>query len=679
MLLIEQTAIAPDGSAAVLTAGTGSAFMTKPTETPPNVVYPARLLNSFRHERYCWSASSTTGRMQISVGALSFANSDGALDYWMNYAVDGQPIVIRRGADSVGENGNYPSDYPILFSGSALGFTPSWGTLTLNISDALGLLIDLPLQQSKFLGSNIGSAGVEGLVTDLRGNPKPKLRGWVQNFQPTLVNAQALVYQVDDGTATLPMALKVYVGGLTVTAGSALTSLAALITPYPTWAQSQVVAIGAQWQAGGNVYTCTKAGTTLGSGAGPTGAGSGIVDGTAAWNYLRAAPTATMATFSAWAISTLVLLGVHTIANSNLYVCTVAGTTLGSGAGPSGVGAGITDNTVTWNYVSAANNITIYDWYAGPEGWFFRMGFTAGLQVTCDVSEGAASDRTIGQIVRRILTNEGGLVPSLLSGVSALDAAQSGEVGNYAAGQTTIGAFLDPILSSGNCYLTDTLDGRAVVGRLEDPETQTSVAAFAAWQILAPQGLQVSYSSDQGVGLRVGSVGLDGHVTDASYANQGTSSGLPVWRVLLDYAQNKTVQNQTAVPSLATSGVAGAMRAALLLQSCATIEYADPTGGIKALHAKAPEFGIQTVFRYQNDAWLEAIRQFNMRSRVNVIVQVPLRIEDAQAVDLGQTFTLALPRFGWDAGRKFTCIGIVYEGGAPTTPQMMTLIGWGKL
>ena len=593
----------------------------------------------------------------------------------MQYAIDGQPVVVRMG----GESGAYPADYPILFSGLASGFAPSWGTLTLNITDALGLLIDLPLQQIKFLGSNIGSAGVEGLVTDLRGNPKPKLRGWVQNFQPTLVNAQALVYQVDDGTAVLPMSLKVYVGGLTVTAGSALSSLASLITPFPTWAQSQVVAVGAQWQANGNVYSCINAGTTLGSGSGPSGTGNAISDGTAAWAFVIAAPAATMATFSAWAVSTPVLLGVHTIANGNLYVCTVAGTTLGSGAGPSGTGAGITDNTVTWNYVYSASNISIYDYYAGPEGWFFRMGFTAGLQITCDVSEGAESDRTIGQIVSRVLSGEGALPPSMLLGVGALDAAQPGAVGNYASGQTTIGAFLDPILASGNCYLTDTLDGRAVVGRLEDPETQTSVASFSAWQIISPSGLQVAFSSDQGVGLRVGSVGLDGHVTDASYANQGTASGLPIWRVLLDYAQNKTVQNQTAVPSLATSGVAGATRAATILQSCATIEYADPTGTIRAKHLKAPEFGIQTVFRYQKDAWLEAIRQFNLRSRVNVIVQVPLRIEDAQAVDLGQTFTLALPRFGWDGGRKFFCTGIVYEGGSTTTPQMMTLIGWGKL
>lgn len=51
------------------------------------------------------------------------------------------------------------------------------------------------------------------------------------------------------------------------------------------WAASSPFAVGDQVDNGGNVYICTTAGTTAASG-GPTGTGTGIVDGSAVWDYL---------------------------------------------------------------------------------------------------------------------------------------------------------------------------------------------------------------------------------------------------------------------------------------------------------------------------------------------------------------------------------------------------------
>ena len=42
---------------------------------------------------------------------------------------------------------------------------------------------------------------------------------------------------------------------------------------------------------------------------------------------------------------------------ANLYVCKTAGTSAGSG-GPTGTGAGISDNTVTWEYFDTSSNLT---------------------------------------------------------------------------------------------------------------------------------------------------------------------------------------------------------------------------------------------------------------------------------------------------------------------------------
>jgi hypothetical protein len=53
----------------------------------------------------------------------------------------------------------------------------------------------------------------------------------------------------------------------------------------PAWAPSTAVTLGMLRYNSSNVYQCTTAGTTAGSG-GPTGTGSSISDGTAVWKYL---------------------------------------------------------------------------------------------------------------------------------------------------------------------------------------------------------------------------------------------------------------------------------------------------------------------------------------------------------------------------------------------------------
>lgn len=73
--------------------------------------------------------------------------------------------------------------------------------------------------------------------------------------------------------------------------GTGYTS-APTVTIGTVWAGGAVVAVNNQRANGGNVYTCTTAGTTDVSG-GPTGTGTGIVDGTAVWSYAGVQATAT--------------------------------------------------------------------------------------------------------------------------------------------------------------------------------------------------------------------------------------------------------------------------------------------------------------------------------------------------------------------------------------------------
>lgn len=60
----------------------------------------------------------------------------------------------------------------------------------------------------------------------------------------------------------------------------------------------------------------------------------------------------------AWAVSTVYALGAQVTANGNVYVCTTAGTSAGTGTGPNGTGTGIVDGTVNWAFLSSAGSIS---------------------------------------------------------------------------------------------------------------------------------------------------------------------------------------------------------------------------------------------------------------------------------------------------------------------------------
>lgn len=67
----------------------------------------------------------------------------------------------------------------------------------------------------------------------------------------------------------------------------------------------------------------------------------------ASWTQVAAGVT------ELWAPTTTYLVGDQIVNGGNVYVVTIAGVSAASG-GPSGTGTGITDGTVTWNFVSAA-------------------------------------------------------------------------------------------------------------------------------------------------------------------------------------------------------------------------------------------------------------------------------------------------------------------------------------
>lgn len=98
----------------------------------------------------------------------------------------------------------------------------------------------------------------------------------------------------------------VRVSGLTV----GLTPAAA-----PAWAPSTPYALDAKVTNGANQYVCTVAGTSAASG-GPTGTGTGIVDGTVTWDYYAPAGAHLQFDSIEWTLSQALTLATGTITHA---------------------------------------------------------------------------------------------------------------------------------------------------------------------------------------------------------------------------------------------------------------------------------------------------------------------------------------------------------------------------
>lgn len=235
VFLVEFTAIVDStGTPTVFRFSSASQFMTRPTEDPPNATYSPYIASAGQYERHAWSKGATRGTSTRGFGVINLVN-DGTFDPMLTYGLDGQPVRVLYGPDA----GSYPTDFTVLFSGALRrGQFPSRTEFDLVLVDRQGDAADLTFQLTKFMGTNSGASGVEGLPADIQGKPKPKLRGRCFNVPAICVNTSALIYQVDDGSA-LPVSGGVFLDNVwdkrvMLNAGAARSSLASLQANTPS-------------------------------------------------------------------------------------------------------------------------------------------------------------------------------------------------------------------------------------------------------------------------------------------------------------------------------------------------------------------------------------------------------------------------------------------------------------
>lgn len=144
--------------------------------------------------------SDKGSRTTSAVGRLNFINSDGGLDHWLDYGLDGRNIKLYLlPYDST----NIDVDGIKVFDGS-IDFleVPDNNTIALTFKDQL-LTLDFPITSLTYtvgetITYNLGAGNVTITITDnLKDKNKPICYGTVLNIEPVLIASATKTYQVD--------------------------------------------------------------------------------------------------------------------------------------------------------------------------------------------------------------------------------------------------------------------------------------------------------------------------------------------------------------------------------------------------------------------------------------------------------------------------------------------------
>jgi|GEM_PF-1934976 len=170
---------------------TGAGFTTAPTDTPPSTVYLPRIKQAGSLKCSMFEGSGASGKSSVGFGEVTFSNADGALDYLKTWGFDGRDLVCKIGYD-----GDPVSSFPILYRATMQQAKPERDIFTLALRDRQ-FILDRPVQDLKFQGTNDLPEGLEGTPNDIMGKPKPLVLGKVFNVTPVCVNTSKLVYALN--------------------------------------------------------------------------------------------------------------------------------------------------------------------------------------------------------------------------------------------------------------------------------------------------------------------------------------------------------------------------------------------------------------------------------------------------------------------------------------------------
>lgn len=257
-------------------------------------------------------------------------------------------------------------------------------------------------------------------------------------------------------------------------------------------------------------------------------------------------------------------------------------------------------------------------------GSYFRLGSSPAGLITADVTQGAASsNRTAAQILK-LLAIKGGVDSGDInaSDVTALDTANSAEVGVWVFGDDTALSVMDQIAQSVGAYYGYNQTGEFRMARF-------TVASGAA-------DIEIS---------------RDNILTIETIRPTDTDRGVPAFKVILSYLKNYTVQTGDIA-----SGVTDARRNIIKYPNAAGYSE-DAT--IKNQYLLAAEIDRTTLLVDATAAGTEATRLLNLYKIRRRMYQISIALDVTETLpDLNGVANITLNRFGLDSGGLFRIVGI---------------------
>lgn len=189
--------------------------------------YPDRLQNPINIVLKLSDNLRTLGSSSVSTGEVVIDNTDGAYDALLDYGYNRQARVLK-----VGQTQDY-AQAEVLFDGFIeQPEATSESAIRFRFRDRREEL-KKSLQPAKFLGTNVGGAGLEGTADDIGGTPKPRLFGKALNISPVAVNGPAQIYAWNYDRLGTPAAsyavLAARDGGVALVAGANYATLGELL------------------------------------------------------------------------------------------------------------------------------------------------------------------------------------------------------------------------------------------------------------------------------------------------------------------------------------------------------------------------------------------------------------------------------------------------------------------
>lgn len=239
IFLAEITSYNPSTSSVVTWRfSSGLGFDNAGTFYKPRIENPATISRAM--------SGMTGGRETSNIGELTLVNIDGELDSMADHFFDGRTVTLKYGSDS----GSYAS-----FSTVLVATIDSISLEVQRISIRLrnrAVALDVPFSTTKYAGSNVLPAGIEGTADDIKGQYKPRVLGRIAHMAAVQVNTSKLIFQVNDGG--VDAIVNVFDAGAYLTQGTDYTSQSDMETNAPTSGYWRAWPAGGCFRLGSSPY-----------------------------------------------------------------------------------------------------------------------------------------------------------------------------------------------------------------------------------------------------------------------------------------------------------------------------------------------------------------------------------------------------------------------------------------